>query len=135
MEQQEFSDYIIPQLLKQFPQFKEACIYKPNGIVDIEYKSKQGLLTLWITTQDKEITIGFSGGKNLDDFHTHMSLFGANTPDEELNEAINFINDIMNDKELIIHSTVLGYLLGDINEIRKHAMPGEIIKDDVWSNL
>ena len=135
MEQAEFSDYIIPKLLEHFPQFTEHCIAKPGGVVDIEYKSPQGLLTLWLTTQDKEITIGFSGNNDLGDFHTHMSLFGANTPDEEVTEAIKFIEDIISDRLTIVYSTVLGYTLRDLEEIREYQQPNELIGATAWSKL
>jgi hypothetical protein len=52
MDQEEFSNYIISGLLKQLPQFEEHCIYKPNGVADIEYYSKQLKVILWLTTQD-----------------------------------------------------------------------------------
>jgi hypothetical protein len=135
MEQKEFSNFVVPRLLEQFPQFKEVCIYTPNGVVYIAYKSNQGLLTLLISTQDKEITIGFSENENLFGFHTHMSMFGATTPGEEIEEAINLINDIIGDRETIIYSSIEGYMLGDINEIRKHQQPDELIGTTVWSKL
>lgn len=135
MDQKEFSGIIIPRLLKRFPQFKEVYVYRSNGVADIEYKSNQGLLTLWITTQVKEITIGFSENDNQFGFHIHMSQFGAKTPDEELKEATILIGDIIGDREMIIYSNILGYMIGDINEIRKYQQADELIGTTVWSKL
>src|SRR4051812_5912444 len=91
MEQQEFTNYIIPKLIERFPQFKGHLTTKPNDIIDIDFKSNKGNLTLWVTTQDREITIGFAGYSDCD-WHMHISLFDANTPDEELHAAIKLIN-------------------------------------------
>jgi hypothetical protein len=113
----------------------EHCVVKPEGIVDIEYKSPQGLLTLWLTTQNKEITIGFSGNQNLGDFHTHMSLYGANTPDEELKEAVKLIEDIISDRLTIVYSSILGYTLLDLEEIREYQQANELIGVTSWSKL
>jgi hypothetical protein len=135
MEQKEFSDYIISGLIRRYPQFENCCKFKSHGIIDIEYKSKQGLVTLRVTTQDREVTIGFSANENQFGFHLHMSQLGASTPDERLNEAINFIDDIIGDKETIIYSNIDGYMLGDIDEIRKYQQPDELIAATVWSKL
>jgi len=135
LDQREFSNYVILKMLEYFPQFTEHCIAQPGDVVDIEYKSSAGLLTLWLTTRDKEITIGFSGNNNLGDFHTHMSLYGANTPDEELAEAFKLIEAIISDELTIVYSTVLGYTLRDIDEIREYQQPNELIGETKWSKL
>jgi hypothetical protein len=135
MEQKEFTEYIIPKIIDRFPQFKDECTIKHNNIIDIEYKSRKGKLIFWLTTQDKEITVGFKGDTKCD-WHTHMSLFGANIPDKELEEAIKLIDNILTDKEMIVHSTVFGYFITDnINGINKYKQKDEIIKTFYWSDL
>lgn len=135
MEQKYFTDYIIPKLVDRFPQFAKCCTVKPNDIGDIDYKSPQGKLTLWITTQDKEITVGFTGMPDCD-WHTHMSLFGANTPEEELNAAIHLIHDILNDYEPIIYSNLNGYFLtDDISELGNNLSYNETVQIFRWSEL
>ena len=120
MEQKHFTDYISPKLIDRFPQLANFCTTKPNNIVDIDYKSPQGKLTLWITTQDQEITVGLTGDMDCD-WHTHMSLFGANTPEEELEAATQLINSILNDQEPIVHSNLNGYFLtDDISALEKY---------------
>lgn len=79
-------------------------MYKPNGVADIEYYSKQLNIILWLTTQDKEITVGISGNHEFTDYHIHMSLFGASICDEELKEAIDLIKRIITNEEEIIYS-------------------------------
>ena len=135
MEQKQFTDYIIPKLIDRFPQFANFCTIKPSDVVDIDYKSSQGKLTLWITTQDKEITVGFTGDMDCD-WHTHMSLFGATTPDEELEAATRLIYGILNDEEPIVHSNLNGYFLtDDINQVEKSLNKNEKVQLFKWSDL
>jgi hypothetical protein len=135
MNQKEFTEYIIPKIIDRFPQFKGLCTTKPNDIIDIDYKSPQGKLILRLTTQAKEVTIGFDSGTKLD-WHVHMNQFGANTPDEELEEAIKRIDNIITDKEIIVYSSVLGYFItDDIEGINKYKEKDEIIETFYWSDL
>ena len=136
MGQKEFTEYIIPKLLDNFPQFKDYCVVKPNDIIDIEYKSNQGKLIFWLTTQDKEITIGITGDTECD-WHTHMSLFGANTPDEELEVAVDFIDKVINGKKIIVHSSTQGYYPTDatIDDINKERKQDESLEFFKWRDL
>ncbi len=135
MKQAEFSEYIVSGLVRQFPQFSTCCTNRPGGIMDIDYKSKAGELTLWLTTQDKEVTIGFSDDAELSNFHTHMSLFGANAPEEELQTAIVFVRDILSGKERITYSASQGYALFDEEDIAHRIEHGEIIAIKLWNEL
>jgi hypothetical protein len=135
MEQKEFTDYIIPKILDRFPRFAEFCINKPGNVIDVEYKSSQGKLTLWITTQDREITAGFTGDTDCD-WHCHMSSLGANKPDEEFESLTELINGILNDQEPIVYSNLHGYsLTEDINEVDKDLDVDEKIRVFKWSEL
>jgi hypothetical protein len=64
-----------------------------------------------------------------------MSLFGANTSDEELKEAINVIKRIITNREEIIYSNISGYSLGNIDDMREKRQPGEQIKITYWDEL
>ena len=66
-----------------------------------------------------------------------MSVFGANTPDEELKVAVDFIDKIINDKILIFHSSIQGYFQTDdtIDEMNKEQEKGEILEFRKWSDL
>jgi hypothetical protein len=135
MEQLEFTNYIIPELIKRFPQFEGHLTTKPDNIIDIDFKSNKGNLTLWVTTQDKEITIGFTGYTECD-WHTHMSLFGANTPREELLAAIDLIDSIFTDKRPIAYSNLNGYFLTDsVEEVNIKLDSGEAIQILKWNDL
>ena len=111
------------------------CTKRPNNIIDINYQSNKGSLIFWITTENKEITIGFTGD-NDGDWHTHMTLFGATTPDEELEIACYFLNDIINDRKKIIHSSIVGYHPTDNveREITNKAKE-EILEVFNWSDI
>ncbi|MDO3627063.1 hypothetical protein [Mucilaginibacter sp. BT774] len=64
-----------------------------------------------------------------------MNQLGATTADEQLKEAINFIDDIIGDKETIIYTNIDGYMLGNLDEIRKYQLPDELIATTTWSKL
>ena len=98
MNQKEFTEYTIPKIIARLPSLEDFCTFKPNDIIDIDYKSKKGKLTVWLTTQNIEITIGFTGDTECD-WHAHMSQFGANTPDEGIRAAIELLDNIINNKE------------------------------------
>lgn len=136
MEQKEFTEYVISKIVAEFPQLKDFCTVKPNDIVDIDYKSKKGNVTFWLTTQDKEITIGFSGLTECD-WHTHMSLFGANLPSEEIEVAIEFMKNLFSDKLNIIYSNFRGFFrIDNENETKVDEQEkGEIFETFKWTNL
>jgi hypothetical protein len=58
--------------------------YKDDGSFDCVISSTKGLVSIWIATYDAEITVGLESADGNSDWHTHMSLWGANSPDEEL---------------------------------------------------
>jgi hypothetical protein len=135
MEQKEFTYYIISKIVERFPQFRELCTKKPNDIIDIDYKSNTSKLTFWLTTQDKEITLGFNSDSGCD-WHTHMSLFGANTPDEELEVAVDFIDSILGDRKKVIHSSIVGYFPTDnVEDEFMNKEKDEVLEVFKWSDL
>jgi hypothetical protein len=135
MNQKEFTEYTIPKIIARLPFLEDFCTFKPNDIIDIAYKSKKGKLTIWLTTQNAEITIGFAGDTECD-WHTHMSQFGANTPDEGIQAAIKILDSIINNKERIIHSTASGYFITDnVDDVTKDPQACEIIETFYWSEL
>jgi hypothetical protein len=135
MTQKEYSDYILDGLLNQFPEFDE-CVSFQNDIATIQIFSKLRMLNFWITTQDSELTIGFEGNDPKWDWHTHMSLFNAYEPDDEIRVASKLIQDILTDKESIICSNKKGYSLVDsIDELMKEKDNDETIDIKKWSEL
>lgn len=135
MKQKEFTEYVILKILGEFPQFKDFCTNKPNDIIDIDYKSKNGKIVFWLTTQDNEITLGISGLTECD-WHTHMSLFRANSPDEEIKVTVEFIKNLFSDELNIVYSNIRGYFLvdKDIEEVDKIENE-ETFETFIWTNL
>lgn len=86
--------------------------------------------------QNREITLGFTGDTECD-WHTHMSLFRANTPSEEFEIAVDFTDKVINDNNLIVHSSIQGYYPTDdsIDEIGKKREQGETLDILKWSDL
>ena len=136
MTQREFTEYVILKIIERFPQFEKSCTAKPADIVDIDYKSPKGQLVFWLTTQNKEITVGFTGVTDASDWHMHMSQFGANAPDEELEAVMQLTESILNDREKIVYSTVLGYFISDdIDGLEEYKYEKETIDICCWSQL
>ena len=114
---------------------KERRISGSNNIIDFDYKCKRDKLNLWLTTQDKEITLDFAADTDCD-WHTHMRLFGANTPDEELEVAIEFVERIISDQMKIIHSSISGYYpVMNLEDDVDHNEKGEVVSVLKWSDL
>ncbi len=136
MNQKEFTNYIIPKIIDRFPQFKDLCTAKPNDIIDIDFKSQNGKLTFWLTTQDKEITLGFTGDTECD-WHIHITPYSEDLPDEQLEIAIDLINNILSGKKKIVHSNISGYSVADknIDEILKEQVENEALEIFKWSDL
>jgi len=137
MTQQAFTDYIFAALIKRFPAFQLAEMSAATSIQEIHCRSKQEKITLWLSTADKEITLGFAGDTS-NDWHTHMNLSGAQTPEAELEAAIRYIEAIVENKQMIIHSTVYGYFPGDAEDLansQKHRQEQEHIQTFYWKDL
>jgi hypothetical protein len=133
MSQKDFTDYVIPKILERFPPFKDCCVYKPGDIVDIEINSSSRRLELWLTTQDIEITIGFTGAdESLHDWHIHITTYGNETLDDDIYKASNIIDDIINDKEPICYSNIYGYAPLSIKS-DSSPQEDEIIESRPWS--
>ena len=131
MNQKSYSDYILNGLIKVFPSFINCYSYT-NEIVNIDFWSNKGFLKLWITTYNMEVTIGFEGKEPKFDWHTHMSLFGAYNPDDELREAINLIQDIILGEYSIAFDINEGYSLVEESDTEITENKFQIFK---WSEL
>ncbi len=136
MNQKEFTDYIIPKIIDRFPQFKDFCTDKSNDIIDINYESTNRKLIFWLTTQDREITLGFTHD-NKSDWHIHFTQYTEDVPDEQLESIIEFIKNLLYDEKIIVHSNISGYWVAEdkIDEIIKENEENEIIEFFIWSEL
>ena len=94
------------------------------------------MLTLLISTRDKELTIGFEAAPGLFGWHVHMRMYGAKSPDDELKVAVKIIEEIINDKIDIAYSSDLNHVvICDINDVLKYKDEDEAIKVVKWSEL
>jgi hypothetical protein len=136
MNQKEFTAHVLQKVIAHFPQFENWYTIKENDIVNIEFKSGKGDVELWVTTQDLEITIGLTGLKrSLFDWHMHITPFDFNMVDDYINDAIDVIKNILNDRFNIVDSNRLGYTLNNREYMIQHQEPNEIIKSVRWSEL
>ncbi|UOQ54949.1 hypothetical protein [Hymenobacter cellulosivorans] len=134
MTQKEFTDYVIPRLLDSFPQLISIGISTSEIVLSTQ--SKQGRLVLQITTQAKELTIGFATTAGPFGWHVHMSQLGAITLDKKTQAATQLLRGIFTDNELIVYSTTLGYFLtDDLANVYQYQQPDESIDAFYWSEL
>jgi hypothetical protein len=135
LNQKQYSDYILHGILENFPFFKNYY-YIQNDILFIEYPSRTGLLKLWITTQDIEVTIGLDNKDGNCEWHTHMSLYSAYEPKDELREIINLINRIFAGQELIVFNNGAAYYLTE-NKIEAlvNKLPDDNLDFKKWHEI
>lgn len=110
MQQKEFSDYVMPKIIKHFPQFQQNYKSEQGGIIETELVSTSGELYLWLTTQNIEITIGLSGKVNMHDWHTHITPYQFDDLEADvIIPTIDMIDSIISDKQIICKSSLTGY--------------------------
>ena len=136
MTQSEYSALVKDYLLTYHPDFAGTIQYKDDNSFTCSIKSRKGHLSIWISTCDNEITVGFDDINGKCDWHTHMSLFNAYEPEEELLAMTKLLNAILTDEEPIVFSSKYGYTLTDDAEddIDKK-YHDEIITVNKWSEL
>jgi hypothetical protein len=133
LNQKDFTELIKKGVLHQFPKFLDFLKIH-NDIMTIEYPSPLGLVTLWITTQGLEVTIGFDDIAGQCTWHTHMSLFGANEPNEELKTSIVLIEDIFSGKEILVYdSDIVVFLTQNPDEEMKINKSDIVLSFKTWN--
>lgn len=113
LTQKEYSDKLTDYLNSNFSHIKFIRKVHGDFIVDFEIKSPLHRLTLWISSMNKEISVGFEDSDGSSDWHTHMSLFGANTPYEQLKAMSDLVINIFNGTEKVVFNSTDGYFLTD----------------------
>lgn len=113
LTQAEYSDFLSDYFIDNFKHLKSEKKIHEDLSVDFEIKSPSGKLTLWISSMSKEISIGFEDTNGKSDWHTHMSLFGANSPQEQLKAMSDLMKQIIDGKEKIAFNMDEGYFLTD----------------------
>lgn len=79
--------------------------------IDFEIENPSKELRLWISSMNKEISIGFEDKKGTTNWHAHMSSLGANFPKEQLDIMIKIVNKIISGNEKIVCNSKNGYYL------------------------
>ena len=117
----EFSEFVKVGLLQEFPNFKDFIRYNEDILI-IEIPSEKKFATFWITTQDNEITIGFDNKNGECSWHTHMSLYGAYEPTDELKTVINLIKGIFSGLEILVidSNSVINLTRNPQNDIKDY---------------
>ncbi len=136
MNEQKFTNCIIPIVIARFPQF---VIRKANNADEsdtLECVSRQEKVILRLSAQGESLTLGFAANKTQYNWHIHMDQFGAATSEEELRIATDFVDNILNHRMPIVHSSLLGFFLTeDIDSIYEYQQKDELIKVYSWADL
>jgi len=114
LNQKEYSEYILRGFRYYLPEFADYYRFDMDDLI-VEYPSSNNNLTLWISTYDNELTIGFDQ-VGLCVWHTHMSQFGAYEPEDELNEAVKFIKGVFEGKQIIVTISMNEFFVTDTPE-------------------
>src|SRR5688572_19474754 len=102
--QKELSD----NLLKRIQESKVEHAFVPfwkGDVLDLVFLSPRKKLKIILSSQDDEISMFFEDDQGKTDWHTHMSLFGANGPEEEIEKGINLIEEIISGSQEIVASS------------------------------
>lgn len=136
MKQEEYTDLVISKLLASFPEFEKYTQIRSDKTADIEYPSERGKLKLFISTRNNEITVGFSAGHNQFGWHIHMDMNGAKTSEGMVEEAIDLINSIKDDKQVIVYTRAHGYFISEVEEQPIELQrENEVVELLYWSEL
>jgi hypothetical protein len=111
MNQFEFSELAEAYFAQNHPFLLHDIKSFEDGSFESTCETPNEKLTLWLSTANREITIGFEDTEGKSDFHTHMSLFGAIEPYEQLHALSELLNSILNNIEVIVHSSISGFSL------------------------
>jgi len=135
LSQKEFSDFIKNGLVKGFPYFSDYIKIK-DEILTIEIPSSKKTAIFWITTQDLEITIGFDDRNGNCSWHTHMSLYSAYEPEDELRTSIELISNIFNGIEILVcESDSIIYLTKNPEKEIENNENNRILEFKKWTEI
>lgn len=136
IDQQEYTHLLKECLSNNFESLNLKTKPHDDNSIDFEIESPSKELKLWISSMNREISIGFEDKNGISDWHTHMSLFGANFPNEQLTLMTELVNHILTGNEKIAHSSVHGFYLTDDyeNELKNKIEKEEIYLKE-WNEL
>ncbi|KAA3436832.1 hypothetical protein [Rufibacter hautae] len=136
MEQEKFTELVISKFQTILPGFIDALRLNDDKSADLECQSKSGKLKLILTTFGNEITLGFAAQTGKLEWHIHMNMYGAETPGQELEIALELVTEIIKDKRRIVYSSELGYFLTeDVDDLDDFIYDGEKLELVYWSEL
>ena len=133
MNQARFSALIELFLTEKFPEFTETLEYKTNDSFDCDLRSPTNEFSIWIDTNDSEITIGIEDPSGETEIHTHICFMDEEDIEDDLMDLSNTINEIREGKTIIYHSDAAGYhWTNDINLILEKKNSVEKIRVYSW---
>lgn len=107
-----------------------------SDLVDIEFTSPKTRLKVIVSSQDSEVSLFFEDPNSISDWHTHMSLFGANEIQEQIEKSLELIQELIFGNLKIVESSKRGFWISDDMENEtKFADKDERISLVKWHDL
>jgi hypothetical protein len=93
-------------LFAKFPSWQTLAkpVSEPSGkvAIKIEVPQENSEYILYLSTTDGEITVGFADIAPGDEWHTHVGPFLGITEEESVLQAVNIIEDFVNEEAVVI---------------------------------
>jgi hypothetical protein len=108
MNQITFSNIVRDYLAKEYPTFLKNITYHDDGSFDCTLQNSNGEFSVWIATENSEITLGLQAPDGTSNCHTHMRFYDEESY-EQLETMKNYFEKIFSNKLLFMHSSLSGY--------------------------
>jgi hypothetical protein len=128
--QKRISELMLNQFRLTFP--AQIFELKEHADFSIDILIKRKRITLWVTTYDAEISMGFDNEAGECAWHSHMELLNAFLFEEQIETAIKILQNIFTDKTKIAigkNNWIVINETDDIDDLGKESTY------EYWSNL
>lgn len=101
ISQEHFSKLIEALFKERLPEFYPSIKYKVDDSFYCELRNPSNEISIWITTENSEITIGVKVPNGNSDIHTHISCYEEDDIEDSFNYMVDMINGIRTGKIII----------------------------------
>jgi hypothetical protein len=134
MKLNEYSEQFYRNLLQRLPDLEKYASRNEDGSLTIVYPNPGTPASLYISTREDDILIGFR------QWHTHGDLLGGEDEDSQIAQSIDFIERIVTDQEKIVVCYTDGefsdaWVTDDEEGEYEYKQPNEEFEIGLWSQL
>jgi hypothetical protein len=117
MNQELFSKQIQNFLQLNFPEFLVNLKHDNNGSFTSHLKNQSGIVSIWLTTENTEITIGLEKVGETSEIHTHISCYEPQDIEECCASIKDYISQIKSDRLVLYKKANGNYDWGDYSKL------------------